>query len=379
MHIFLTFLGLGFTSFGGPTAHVAYFRRALVEQRSWLTEESFANKLALCQFLPGPGSSQLGFLLGLERGGWRGAFAAFLGFTLPSFVLMVLAASLRPSSSPFLQHLFHGLHVLAAVVVADAIVSMALSFWRRSLAAVLGVTATLTLIAVTSSAAQMAVLLVGALWGCALLRSEGTSIEGPTGNSSPTHAGWAPLALFAALFFLSTLPLAGWAALFGDYYRAGSLVFGGGHVVLPLLEATAPVEPEVFLAGYALAQAIPGPMFTFATFLGASSHEPPLLGAVLTTSAIFLPGFLLVSGLAPIWERLASRPRLAGAIAGLNAAVVGLLLAAWWDPILPAAFRGPVDALAMAVGFLLLRRFKPPVIALVVLFAAFGLLQGQLL
>jgi len=160
VRIFLTFLALGFTSFGGPAAHVAYFRRALVEQRAWLTEESFANKLALCQFLPGPGSSQLGFLLGFERGGWRGAVAAFLGFTLPSFVLMVLAATLRPGSSPTLQHLFHGLHVLASVVVADAVLSMALSFWRRPLAAALGLGAAADLNVSASSAGPLAELAV---------------------------------------------------------------------------------------------------------------------------------------------------------------------------------------------------------------------------
>ena len=359
--VFRAFLKLGLTSFGGPIAHIGYFRTEFVARRRWLSDEDFAQLLALCQFLPGPASSQLGFAIGLVKAGWLGALAAFVAFTLPSALLLFTFATLLPRLSGVIADAaLHGLKLVALVVVAHGVIGM----WRQlcpdlTRAAIAVVAAGLILLT-QGALFQLAAIAVGGLAGWIFCRAvrplDGSSLSTRHGVS----VGYTLLAVFFVL--LIGLPLLSGAAnpllsVADAFYRAGALVFGGGHVVLPLLEETvvAPgwVSQDDFLAGYGAAQAVPGPMFTLASYLGAllPGETGGLLGSVTATLAIFLPGFLLLAGILPVWNRVSALPVAVRAIAGVNAAVVGLLAAALYDPVFTSAARGWVDVVIAAIGF----------------------------
>ncbi|MCC4308692.1 chromate efflux transporter [Alcanivorax marinus] len=371
--VFREFLWLGCVSFGGPAAHVGYFHRRFVTGLGWLDEATFARLMALTQFLPGPASSQLGFAIGRHRAGLPGAVAAFVAFTLPSFLLMLaLAVYAARLPDTVLDGLARGLKWLAVVVVADAVLTLGGKFCRDGPTRALALATAVLLWAWPGIGTQLLALLAAALIGLTWRR--GGEPPATDGTATPRRGPLLAFALIAGLLWL--LPGAGLAGLARDFYSAGALVFGGGHVVLPLLQGLVGerLTEDAFLTGYAAAQAVPGPMFSLAAYLGALlAPGPAWLGALTAALAIFLPGFLLVLGLADAWQRLAARPALAGAVAGLNAAVVGLLLAALYDPVFRSAVQGGVDLVMVGVGFLLLRWGRVPLVWLVVGMAGFGL------
>jgi chromate transporter len=371
--IFKIFFFLGWVSFGGPAAHIGYFRQAFVEKRGWLTDSDYAQIVALSQFLPGPGSSQVGFAVGYHRGGLAGAIAAFVGFTLPSVAIMVAlaTASAELMGVPLFEQVVHGLKLLAVVVVADATWGMYKNFCKQNTSIAVAFGTAIVLLIAPSLVSQMLVLIVAALVGMSALSSTDNTAHAPI-KVNP----W-PLAVFVGL--LLVLPLVSAASqsinLFSQFFQAGSLVFGGGHVVLPLLQNSLgdAVTTETFLTGYAAAQAVPGPMFTLATFLGFHLlPNSPIAGALLATIAIFLPGFLLLLGVLSHWQQLAKRPKVAGAIAGVNAAVVGLLAAALYQPVVSSAVFSGLDMAAVLLGFFLLKQLKLPIVGLVSLFMLLG-------
>jgi chromate transporter len=369
--VFLVFLRLGLTSFGGPVAHLAFFREELVRRRQWLSEAAYADVVALCQCLPGPASSQAGIALGLSRAGYAGALAAWLGFTLPSALLMILfALGVSHYGMAAAPGVLHGLKLVAVAVVAQAVWGMARTLCRGPVRIAIMVAATGAVLALPGSWTQGAVMAVAALAGALLLRPALAGTHEPLGLPVSHRAGALLLVAFALL--LAGLPvLAQLSAdpavrLFDAFYRAGALVFGGGHVVLPLLDAEVVasgwVGKETFLAGYGVAQAMPGPLFTFAAFLGASLQVPPTgwAGGLLCTVAIFLPGALLVVGTLPYWESLRRNRRAQAALAGVNAAVVGLLLAALWQPVWVSAVHGPLDIVLVGLALVALMVWKLP-------------------
>ncbi|CAJ1773947.1 putative chromate transport protein [Aeromonas hydrophila] len=378
--VFIQFLWLGCVSFGGPAAHIGYFQRTFVERLGWLTQAEFAQLLALCQLLPGPASSQLGFAIGRQRAGLGGALAAFAGFTLPSFLLLLAAAIGlgQLGNNVWLDAALHGLKLLALVVVADAVLTMSRQFCKTTRNQGIMVATAAALWWQPGLLTQL-VMLAGAALLCARVGAPQT--PGPQSSpaqSIPVHQPhWPTLLLFALLFV--GLPLLGSPVgqLVADFYRAGSLVFGGGHVVLPLLAESVghSLNQQQFLTGYSLAQLVPGPMFTLATYLGAQLlPASPVGGALLATLALFLPGFLLLWAMGPCWQSWLARPRLAGAVAGINAAVVGLLLAALYQPVWQSAVLAPTDLALAAVGFYLLRVLKLPILALATLLVVATLL-----
>jgi chromate transporter len=385
--VFAAFLKLGLTSFGGPIAHLGYFRHEFVERRRWLDEAQFAQLLALCQFLPGPASSKLGFSLGLLRAGWAGALAAFVAFTLPSALLLfAFAAALPYLESPAGRAAIHGLKIVALAVVAQAVLGMLRQLCpdpqRQTIAALVAA----AIMTWGEPWGQVVAVALGAIAGAVLCR-DAKPVPGAAldfGYGRPL--GWTLLSVFAIL--LAGLPLLAPAsellAVADAFYRAGALVFGGGHVVLPLLEE-AVVKPgwistDEFLAGYGAAQAVPGPMFTLAAYLGARlpGAEGGVLGATVALLAIFLPGFLLIAGILPVWRRLAERALAARVIAGVNAAVVGLLGAALYDPVWTSAVRAPLDAAIALVGFALLTAWRASPLSVVVWCLAASMLAGAL-
>ncbi len=377
--VFIQFLWLGCVSFGGPAAHIGYFQRAFVERLGWLTQAEFAQLLALCQLLPGPASSQLGFAIGRQRAGLGGALAAFAGFTLPS-VLLLLAAAIgvgQLTANVWLDAALHGLKLLALVVVADAVLTMSRQFCKTALAQGIMVATAAALWWQPGLLTQL-VMLAGAALLCARMGEPQT--PGPQPSPAVHQPHWPTLLLFALLFVgLPLLATDTASQLVADFYRAGSLVFGGGHVVLPLLAESAghSLSQQQLLTGYSLAQLVPGPMFTLATYLGAMLlPATPLAGALLATLALFLPGFLLLWAMGPCWQRWLAQPRLAGAVAGINAAVVGLLLAALYQPVWQSAVQVPTDLALAAVGFYLLRVQKLPILALASLLVGAALLQA---
>ncbi|WP_022953589.1 chromate efflux transporter [Leucothrix mucor] len=378
LEIFWKFLSLGCLSFGGPAAHLGYFHKAFVQQLKWIDEAGYARLVALCQVLPGPGSSQVGFAIGLRKGGLAGGIAAFIGFTTPSFILMYLLASNQPSETQaaWFSGLIHGLKLLAVVVVADATLSMWGSFCKDKLTRVIAVTAAMVLLVVPGLWIQIGVLIIAATLGLLLSK---TKPSAPVIPAKTQKIAWGYLSVFIVLFIaLPTLAFSSdWMKLLGDFYQSGSLVFGGGHVVLPLLQQSLgeTVATDRFLMGYAAAQAVPGPMFTLGSFLGAElMSDQPFLGALLATIAIFLPGFLLVLALQGSWETLANKPKVSGAITGINAAVVGLLLPALYSPVFVSAVIAPLDMALVIAGFFALRGLKLPIIAVVFGFAVAGVL-----
>ncbi len=369
--VFLIFLRLGLTSFGGPVAHLGYFRNEFVARRRWLSEHSYADLVALCQFLPGPASSQVGMALGLSRAGYWGALAAWAGFTLPSAVALILfALGLAAWGDTLPAGVLHGLKVVAVAVVAQAVWGMA-----RTLCVGLP---RLTLMA---AAAGVALLWPGAWMQVGLIAAAGLLglLLFPAVPQAPHEAlpiqlsrrtGAALLALFGLLLVGLPLLAAAWPsqalAMVDAFYRAGSLVFGGGHVVLPLLQSEVVpsgwVSNDTFLAGYGAAQAVPGPLFTFAAFLGAAAQGTPSgwAGGLLCLLAIFVPSFLLVAGALPSWEPLRRHGRTRAALAGINAAVVGLLLAALYHPVWTSAIFTPADFGLALLAFVALMVWKLP-------------------
>ena len=381
--VFGAFLKLGLTSFGGPIAHLGYFRDELVVRRRWLDEERYADLVALCQFLPGPASSQVGFALGLMRGGPLGALAAWTAFTLPSALLLVLFAyGAALFDGPLGAGLLHGLKIVAVAVVAQAVWGMAKTLTPDRTRAGIALAAVVIVMALGGSLGQIAAIVMGGLAGLWLCRSGDAPRGGHLTVPVSRTAGMVLLAVFFALLVL--LPAARTVfegqtlALADAFYRAGALVFGGGHVVLPLLEA-AVVEPGWvsagdFLSGYGAAQAVPGPLFTFAAYLGAAMEPAPngIAGAALALAAIFLPGLLLVAGALPFWQALRTRPRAQAAMRGTNAAVVGILGAALYDPLWTGAILAPSDFVLALIGFALLTMWKAPPWIVVVLLALAG-------
>ena len=365
--IFGVFLRLGLTAFGGPMAHLALFHEEFVKRRRWLDEAAFADLVALCQFLPGPASSQTGLAIGYLRAGRRGAAMAWLGFTAPSAAVMTLLAyGFALGGSGEAPAWLHALKLVAVAVVAQAAWTMGRGLWTDGRRTAIGMASAVVLLLLPVPAVQLAVIGAGAAagrWWITAGPSTGAAASGPgpacAGGRGARRAGALLLAAFAASLVVlpaaaefSGLPA---LAVFDSFYRAGALVFGGGHVVLPLLQAevVAPgwVEDDVFLAGYGAAQALPGPLFTIAAFLGANVpvFPNPVTGALVALAAIFAPSFLLVPGLLPFWSRLRERSGVRSALAGVNAAVVGLLLAALYDPVFTGSVRNAAD-LAWVLG-----------------------------
>jgi len=383
LEIFAAFLRLGLTIFGGPIAHLGYFRAEFVERRGWLNEENYADIVALSQFVPGPASSQTGFALGLLRGGLPGGLAAWIGFTLPSALIMLLAAFGLPyASGPLAQGAIHGLKLLAAAVVAQAVWSMGRSLCPDRIRAGYAFLAAALLIAFPGGLLQLGVIGLGALLGLLFVRGSSQPDAHKFGIKTDKTAALAALVIFFVLLF--GLPLAatttkdGTLSLFGAFYQAGALVFGGGHVVLPLLQETV-VKPgwvsgSDFLAGYGAAQALPGPLFTFAAFLGAKASLGPggALGAAIATIAIFLPGLLLIYGVLPFWDGLRKTAWARGALNGVNAAVVGVLGAALYSPVWTSSVLEPRDAALVLIAFAALAVMRLPVFLVAILSAVIG-------
>ena len=371
LEVFGAFLVLGLTSFGGPVAHLGYFRRAFVERRRWLDEAAYADIVALCQFLPGPASSQTGLMIGLSAAGYPGAAAAWLGFTTPSAIAMTLFALAAPGLTRALGGgWLHGLRLAAVAVVAQAVLAMSRSLTPDPPRATLAVAAALAALWAPSQLTQLAVIAVGLLVGLAAFRTQTGAERPPLPVFVKPPVAIAALAVFAVL--LIGLPLAARVSgdhgldVFARFYRVGSLVFGGGHVVLPLLQAEVVpsgwISQGAFLTGYGAAQAVPGPLFTFSAYLGAAMAPAPngWAGAAICLIAIFLPSFLLIVGAAPFWNALRSRSWARGALAGANAAVVGLLAAALYTPVWTSAVASPTDVGLVLVAFLLLTSWRAP-------------------
>jgi chromate transporter len=381
--VFGVALGLGVTSFGGPIAHLGYFERTYVRERRWLSGEEYAGLVALAQMLPGPASSQVGFLIGLRRAGWPGALAAWAGFTLPSAILMYAFAILAPRlHGARTDAVLHGLKLVAVAVVAQAVWSMARRLCPDRARAGMALGAAVVLLVVGGTVTQIGVLAAGAVAGAWLCRGIDAT---PTPPALPVSGRTGLVALVLYLGLLAAFAVAGHGqahtllALAGICYRAGALVFGGGHVVLPLLrDALVPsgwLSDNAFLAGYGAAQAVPGPLFTFSSYLGAAVTPA---GATAVWSAValvcmFLPGLLAALAGLPVWTWLGGRPAARGALAGVNAAVVGVLGAALYDPIWVSAIAGGRDVAIALTGFVLLERFRVPPIAIVLLCVAASL------
>jgi chromate transporter len=380
--VFRTFLKLGLTSFGGPIAHLGYFRDELVVRRKWIDEAGYVDLVALCQFLPGPASSQVGFSLGVLRGGGLlGGLAAWLGFTMPS-ALLLLACALGAAAftGPVAEGLLHGLKLVAVAVVAQAVWGMTRTLTPDRARAMIALAAIAIVVIVEGSLGQIAAIALGAVAGLLVCHDAEAPVSGQLRFPVSRRGGTAALILSAALLLIPpALSGAGHAlALFAAFYRSGALVFGGGHVVLPLLQAevVAPgwVTNDAFLAGYGLVQAVPGPLFTFAAYLGAVMGPTPngVAGAAIALVAIFLPGLLLVYGMLPFWDELRGRGAARAAMRGANAAVVGILGLALYDPIWTSAVRTRLDFALAVGGFLLLTVWKAPPWIVVILLAAAG-------
>ncbi len=378
--VFLAFLPLGFTAFGGPVAHLGFFRTVFVERRRWLSDAAYADLVALCQFLPGPASSQVGMALGLRRAGLPGMACAWLAFTLPSAIALAAFGLFLTGRGVGLEDAgwIAGLKAAAVAVVANALLGMAASLAATPARATIAAAAAIAiLLAPMTALAQLAAISAGAVAGLALCETAPPAAADGAGRTVGRGVGIAALVLFALLLAaLPLLPALGAGAdLFARVARAGALVFGGGHVVLPLLEGEvgAMVGEGAFLAGYGAAQAVPGPLFTFAAYLGAvASPFGGVAGAVVALVAIFLPGALLVVGVMPFWEALRANALARGALAGVNAAVVGLLAAAFYDPVF---LRGVPDASALALAiaaFCALRIWAAPPWAVVLAAALAG-------
>ncbi|MFT6267657.1 MAG: chromate transporter [Alphaproteobacteria bacterium] len=408
--IFWIFLKLGLTSFGGPVAHLAYFRHAFVEKRKWFSEAQYAYLLTICQTIPGPASSQVGFAIGLLRGGWLGAISAFIAFTLPSVVLLlVFANSLSLLDSSIGKASLHGLGILAFIVVMQAVIGMSKQLLILPVSWIIA-TVMFGLVLLTNALMwQILGILICAIVSSVLAKGDSHDKQSPTSvlpvfSSFPHQFSlkttWIAGGLFIGLFIiLIGNPFNVSQYLYAQapaYYASGSMVFGGGHVVLPFLEQTTVaqglVTEDVFLAGYGATQAVPGPMFSFAAYLGYMGElhhqlftpgDPnfirSLIGAFFATLFVFLPGFLLVSAILPISQKLFVYPKVRRAFLGANAAVVGLLAATLYDPIFTHAIQSNHDLVIAGIGFVALTRFKVPVLAIVCFCVACKVLAAQFL
>ena len=381
--VFLTFLQLGLTSFGGPVAHLGYFREAFVERRRWIDERAYADLVALCQFLPGPASSQVGIGIGLAKAGLPGAFAAWLGFTLPSaLALIIFGYGILEFQETIPTGVLHGLKVVAVAVVAQAVWGMARTLSPDTPRITLTIIAAVAVIASPTPLMQVAVIAAGGLAGLFFLQSDIHKDNSSLGIKINRGVAVVAIALFFALLLglpliAATLPSQG-LSLFDSFYRSGSLVFGGGHVVLPLLQSevvpTGWVSNDAFLAGYGAAQAVPGPLFTFSAYLGTVTELTPngWLGGLICLVAIFLPSFLLVVGALPFWDALRQLGPVQKALTGVNAVVVGLLLAALYNPVWTSGILSPADFALGICAFTLLVFWKTPSWLIVILTAAGG-------
>ncbi|GFE97651.1 chromate efflux transporter [Gluconobacter sp. Gdi] len=388
LEVLLIFLRLGVTCFGGPIAHIGYFRDEFVVRRRWLNERAYADLVGLCQFLPGPASSQVGFSIGLMRAGYAGGLAAWAGFTLPSALILILFAyGANAVAGPNAAGLLHGLKLVAVAIVAQAVWGMARTLCPDRARASIAVTAALIVLFAISPLAQIAAIVLGGLAGLWLCRSVQTS-DGEHITVPVSHrAGIVALALFLALLFgLPVLARHGApesVSLFDAFYRSGALVFGGGHVVLPLLHeafvTSGWVSDDTFLAGYGAAQAVPGPLFTFAAYLGAIVSQSPhgVAGAAFGLFGIFLPGILVLIGALPFWDTFRSQPAVRATMRGVNAAVVGLLGAALYTPVWTSAVRSVADFGIVLVGFVLLTVWRAPPLVVVGISALGGVVIGQ--
>lgn len=386
LEVLLAFSKLGVSCFGGPIAHIGYFRDEFVVRRRWLDEHTYADLVALCQFLPGPASSQVGFSIGLMRSGYLGGFAAWTAFTLPSAIALILFAyGANALHGPIGTGLLHGLKLVAVAIVAQAVWGMARTLApdreRASIAAI----AAVIILSSTASIAQIGAIALGGIAGLWFCRASQSAAAEQGHLSIPVSRPVGLLALAAFFLLLGGLPIL-WAlchsqsvALFDAFYRSGALVFGGGHVVLPLLrEATVTpgwVSDDVFLAGYGAAQAVPGPLFTFAAYLGAAMKPSPhgLAGATISLIAIFLPGILVLMGTLPFWDTFRRRARAQAMMRGVNAAVVGLLGAALYNPVWTSSVRDPGDFGIALVGFVLLTVWQTPPLVVVAISALGGI------
>ncbi|MEP7241088.1 MAG: chromate efflux transporter [Devosia sp.] len=383
--VFLAFLRLGLTSFGGPIAHLGYFRSELALRRRWIDEGSYASLVALCQFLPGPASSQVGFSLGVLRGGGLlGGLAAWCGFTLPSAaILLLFALGSTTFEGPAAAGILHGLKLVAVAVVAQAVLGMARTLTPDLRRAAIALLAVFVVTLAAGAAGQLVAIALGALLGAVLCREPPARASAHLIFPVRRGAGIVSLALFAVLLVAPALVDLVYRdqalALFNAFYRSGALVFGGGHVVLPLLQAqvVAPgwTDSQTFLSGYGAAQAVPGPLFTLAAYLGAVVRPWPngVAGALIALVGVFLPGLLLVYGMLPFWDRIRRDPIAQATMRGANAAVVGVLGAALYDPVWLGAVFSPLDAALALAGFLLLTVWKAPAWAVVAALALAGL------
>ncbi|MCU1478157.1 MAG: Chromate transporter [Subtercola sp.] len=384
LEVFRVFLKLGVTSFGGPIAHIGYFRDELIQRRKWLDDDEYADLVALSQFLPGPASSQVGFGMGLYRAGPAGAIAAFVGFTLPSAILLVAFAY-----GASLVHgvvgdgVLNGLKIVAVAIVAQAVWGMARTLTPDRQRAAIAVVATLLALLQTGAVGQIGALVIGAIAGLVFCRTAKNTTSSMIRFPVSRIAGVICLSLF--IVFLAGLPVlasvtgSGAVELFDAFYRAGALVFGGGHVVLPLLQSgvvdTGWVTPDQFLTGYGAAQAVPGPLFTFAAYLGALSTTGPggIAGAAIALIGVFLPGFLILIGVLPFWNAFRTRLWAQALMRGANAAVVGILAAALYDPVFTTAITGPGPFVLALVCFVLLISWRLPPWAVVIAGALGGI------
>lgn len=369
--VFSAFLKLGLTSFGGPIAHIGYFRKEFIEKRQWVNEEQFSQLLAICQFLPGPASSQLGFSLGLMRAGWFGAIMAFLAFTLPSaFLLIIFASALPLMANATGIAIIHGLKLVAVAVVSDAVFAMSKKLCPDHARRIIAILAATILLTTSAAWSQIFIILLGAIAGVLFCHRSASTIQNRLKVRYSKQLALVLFVIFISILLVMLL-LSGQSGLLGigqAFYKAGALVFGGGHVVLPLLKSTIVdtglVSNENFLAGYGASQAIPGPMFAFSAYLGAitpSAEHIHWLGAFVALTFMFLPGFLLVAAALPIWQFISSHPKVSYAIAGINAAVVGILAATLYNPIITSSVASYYDLTicAVAIALLVVWRLSP--------------------
>jgi chromate transporter len=388
LEVFAVATRLGLTSFGGPIAHLGYFRDEYVTRRRWIDDRSYADLIALCQFLPGAASSKVGMSIGILRAGLRGGLAAWLGFTLPSAIALVLVALLLGGASESTVELLHGLKVVAVVVVAQAVWGMARNLAPDPARATIAVGAAAAVLLLPVQFGQLGAIVVAALIGWRFFRPDEATTASPI--AVPVPRWLSRLAWVLLLGLLIALPVARglitWhpLAMFDSFYRSGTLVFGGGHVVLPLLQSEV-VPPgwiggDAFLTGYGAAQAVPGPLFTFSAYLGAAMQPEPngVLGAAIALVAIFLPSMLLTLGALPLWGSLRSWPAAQAALRGINAAVVGILLAALYNPVWTSAILRPVDFVLALCGFALLSVWRCPPWLVVLLTGIAGALIAAL-
>lgn len=380
--VFWVSLKLGLTSFGGPVAHLGYFHHEYVRRRKWLDDQSYADLVALCQFLPGPASSQVGIGIGTMRAGLVGGVVAWIGFTLPSVLALILFALFLQGDALGDVGWIHGLKLVAVAIVAHAIIGMGQKLAPDRGRATIVILALAVALLWPSSITQISIIIVAGLIGLLLFKKEQAEMKHESAViPTPIHP---TIAIISLLLFFSLLLILPWLrdlhqgiALFDSFYRAGALVFGGGHVVLPLLQAemvpTGWISEEIFLAGYATTQAVPGPLFTFAAYLGTIINGWG--GALLATVAIFLPAFLLVIGMLPFWDQLRKRAPVRRALMGINAAVIGILIAAFYHPIWTSAIFSPWDFVIVAILYGMLAFWKLPPWTIVVT----GALAGTIL